>query len=43
MTSVLLYGSKSLVLPPLTNKALKEFHVEDARRLTGMRKRKVKE
>ena len=42
MASVLLCGSKFLVLPPSTYKALKEFHVEDARRLTGMRPRKVK-
>jgi hypothetical protein len=35
--AVLLYGSKSWVLPPSGLKVLEGFHVEAARRMTGMR------
>ena len=38
-----LYGSESRVHPPSSYKALEEFRVECACRLTGMRPRKVKE
>ena len=39
--SVLLYGSESWVISPSTLRELEGFHVEAARRLTGMRPRKV--
>ena len=39
---VLLYGSKSWVVSPSALRELEGFHVEAARRLTGMRPRKVK-
>ena len=40
VTSVLLYGSKTWVLPPSGLKALEGFHIECARRLTGMKPKK---
>ena len=40
IASVLLYGSETWVLPPSGLKALEGFHVECARRLTGMRPKK---
>ena len=40
--SVLLNGSKSWVVSPLALQELNGFHVEAARRLTGMHPRKVK-
>ena len=42
VAAVLLYGCESWVLPPSQLRALEGFHVECARRLTGMRPRKVK-
>ena len=42
VASVLLYGSESWVVSPSTLRELEGFHVEAARRLTGMRSRKVK-
>ena len=42
VASQLLYGSETWVLPPSGLKCLEGFHVEAARRLTGMRPRKVK-
>ena len=42
IASVLLYGSESWVVSPSTLRELEGFHVEAARRLTGMRPRKVK-
>jgi len=39
---VLLYGCESWVLPPSQLRALEGFHVECARRLTGMRPKRVK-
>ena len=42
VASVLLCGSEMLVLPPSAYKALEGFHVQAARRLTGMRPREVK-
>merc|ERR1711966_106599 len=42
VTAVLLYGSESWVLPEAQLCALEGFHVECARRLTGLRPRKVK-
>ena len=42
VASVLLYGSKSWVVSPSAMRELESFHVEAARRLTGMRPRKVK-
>merc|ERR1711966_551760 len=42
IASVLLYGSESWVVSPSTLRELKGFHVEAARRLAGMRPRKVK-
>ena len=41
VASILLYGSESWVLPPSALWALEGFHVEAARRLTGMRAKKV--
>ena len=43
VASVLLYGSESWVVLPLALWELKGFHVEAARRLTGMHPRKIKE
>ena len=40
VASVLLYGSKTWVLPPSGLRALEGFHVEAARRLTGMKPKK---
>ena len=40
--AVLLYGCESWVLPPSQLHALEGFHIEYARRLTGMRPQKVK-
>ena len=37
VAAVLLYGSESWVLPPSALKVLEGFHVEAARRMTGMR------
>lgn len=42
VVSVLLYDKITLVLPPLTFKALEGFHIEAARRLMGIHPRKVK-
>ena len=42
VAAVLLYGSESWVLPKAQFRALEGFHVECARRLTGMRPRKVR-
>ena len=42
VAAVLLYRSESWVLPEAQLRALEGFHVECARRLTGMRSRKVK-
>merc|ERR1711906_15227 len=42
VAAVLLYGSESWVLPEAQLRALEGFHVECARRLTGLRPRKVK-
>merc|ERR1711966_220286 len=42
IAAVLLYGSESWVVSPSTLRRLEGFHVEAARRLTGMRPRKVK-
>ena len=42
MAAVLLYRSESWILPQAQLRALEGFHVECARRLTGMRPRKVK-
>ena len=42
MAAVLLYGCESWVLPPSQLRVLEGFHAECARRLTGMRPRKVK-
>ena len=42
VASVLLYDSESWVMLPSTLRELEGFHVEAARRLTGMRPRKVK-
>ena len=39
---VLLYSSKTWCLPATARRPLEDFHVEDARRLTGMILRKVK-
>ena len=41
VASVLLYGSESWVVSPAALRELEGFHVEAARRLTGMRPRKV--
>ena len=41
IASVLLYGSESWVVSPTVLRELEGFHVEAARRLTGMRPRKV--
>ena len=41
VASQLLYGSETWVLPPSGLRALEGFHVEAARRLTGMRPKKV--
>ena len=41
VASVLLYGSETWALPPSGMKVLEGFHVEAARRLTGMKPRKV--
>ena len=41
VASQLLYGSKTWVLPPSEIRALEGFHVEAARRLTGMKPQKV--
>ena len=43
VASQLLYGSETWVLPPSGLKCLEGFHVEAARRLTGMMPRMVKE
>ena len=40
VAAVLLYGSESWVLPPSALKVLEGFHVEAARRMTGMRPQK---
>ena len=40
VAAVLLYGSESSVLPDAKLARLESFHVECARRLTGMRPRK---
>ena len=37
VTAVLLYGSETWVVPPHDLRALEGFHVEAARRITGMR------
>ena len=42
VASVLLYGSESWVVSPSALRELDGFHVEAARRLTGMRPRKEK-
>ena len=42
IASVLLYDSKSWVVSPSMLRELEGFHMEAARRLTGMRPRKVK-
>ena len=42
VAAVLLYGCENWILPPSQLRALEGFHVECARRLTGMRPRKVK-
>jgi hypothetical protein len=42
VASVLLYGSESWVVSPSALRELEGFHVEAARRLTGMRPRKEK-
>ena len=42
VASVLLYGSESWVVSPSALRELSGFHVETARRLTGMHPRKVK-
>ena len=42
VAAVLLYGSESWVLPAAQLRALEGFHVECARRLTGLRPRRVK-
>ena len=42
VASVLLCGSESWVVSPVALRDLEGFHVEAARRLTGMRPRKVK-
>ena len=42
VAAVLLYGSESWVLPEAQLRTLEGFHVECARRLTGMRPRKVR-
>ena len=42
VASQLLYGSETWVLPPSGLKCLEGFHVEVARRLTGMRPRMAK-
>ena len=41
VASVLLYGSESWVVSPAALRELEGFHVEAARRLTGMRPRKA--
>ena len=41
VASVLLYGSENWVVSPSALRELEGFHVEAARRLTGMRPRKV--
>ena len=41
VASRLLYGSETWVLPPSGLRALEGFHVEAARRLTGMKPKKV--
>ena len=41
VASVLLYGSESWVVSPTALRELEGFHVEAARRLTGLRPRKV--
>jgi hypothetical protein len=43
VAAVLLYGSETWVLPPSALQALDGFHVEAARRLTGMRPKKIGE
>ena len=40
VASILLYGSKIWVLPPSGMKVLEGFHVETARRLTGLKPKK---
>ena len=42
VASVLLYGNESWVVSPSALREMEGFHVEAARRLTGMRPRKVK-
>ena len=41
VAAVLLYGSETWVLPPSALKVLEGFNVEAARRLTGMKPKKV--